>query len=323
MPHLLVAGQVHEAGIQLLRQQASVTWDYIPAMTHDAYAPFIEKADGLVVRTQPVPAETIARAPLLKIVSRHGVGYDAVDIAALNARKIPLAIVGDVNSRAVAEHGMMLLLALAKKVTRYDAAVRTHQWSSRNAFDAVELYGKNLLIIGFGRIGRHAAKMAVGFGLTIMAYDPGLDPAVLRGEGVEPIQDLQEGLAQADFITLHAAMTGSAPLINREEFLAMKPGALIINTARGGLIDEDALFEALQSGRLGGAGLDVFQHEPPTPNHPLFERQDVILSPHLASLTQDSAIKMATVSIQNALDHFNGRLNPALVVNRDAIGFGV
>jgi D-3-phosphoglycerate dehydrogenase / 2-oxoglutarate reductase len=321
MPHLLVAGQVHEAGLQLLRAQSTVTWDYIPEMTHEAYAPFIDKADGLVVRTQPVPAETIARAPLLKIVSRHGVGYDAVDVTALNARKIPLAIVGDVNSRAVAEHGMMLLLALAKKVTHYDKAVRSNHWASRNVFDAVELSGKNLLIVGFGRIGRHAAKMAAGFGLNIFAYDPGIGPEELRAGGVEPVRELHHGLAQADFITLHAAMTGTTPLIGHKEFLAMKDGAMVINTARGGLIDENALIAALQSGRLSGAGIDVFQDEPPSANHPLFSRQDVILSPHLASLTQDSAIKMATVSIQNALDCFDGRLNLALVVNRDAIGF--
>jgi len=322
MPHLLVAGKIHDAGLALLDATQGVTYDYVPDMTHEGYVGLIHKADAFVVRTQPVPAETIAKAPRLKIVSRHGVGYDAVDVAALNARGIPLAIIGDVNSRPVAEHAMMMILALAKKIRGYDTATRGGAWNARHRFDSIELYEKTVLIIGFGRIGRHFARMASGFGMNILAYSPSQMPEAIRAGGAEPVASLYEGLARADFVTIHAPKTGEKPLIGSSELAAMKPTALLVNTARGGMIDEAALVAALSERRLAGAGLDVFLDEPPAADHLLFSRDDVLLSPHTASLTAESAIRMAVMSIQNALDYFEGRLDPSLVVNREAIKFG-
>ncbi len=320
MPHLLIAGPIHEAGLDLIQSAPNVTYDYVPNLSYDEYAALIHKADGLVIRTQPLRAETIARAPRLKIVSRHGVGYDAVDLDALNQRAIPLTIVGDVTSRAVAEHAMMLLLALAKKARIYDNAVRRGEWTLRNRFDSVELYGKTLLIVGLGRIGRHVMRMAQGFGMHVLAYSPSLTSQDAMTLGIERSADLNEALQRADFITLHAPKTGERPLIGAAQLASMKPTAILVNTARGGLIDEQALLHALNTHALAGAGLDVFQDEPPAAHHPLFGREDVILTPHTASLTTESAIRMAVVSIQNALDYFEGRLNPALIVNRLALG---
>ena len=321
-PHLLVAGNIHEAGLRLLETQTDVTYDYVPDLIYDSYAPLMPKADGLVIRTQPVRADTIASAPHLKIVSRHGVGYDAVDVEALNNRKIPLAIVGDVNSRAVAEHAMMMLFSLSKKIRIYDQAVRNGQWNLRNQFDSLELFEKTLLIVGLGRIGRHLLGMARGFGMTILAYDPGLSPEAIKQAGAEPVRSLHDGLMRADLVSLHAPKTGDQPLIGKAELAVMKSTAILVNTARGGLIDEGALIEALENKKLRGAGLDVFSDEPPAASSVLLHRDNVILSPHTASLTTESAIRMAVTSIQNALDCFVGKLNPALVVNRDAIGFG-
>jgi len=320
-PHLLVAGNIHEAGLRLLETQTDVTYDYVPDLLYGSYASLMPKADGLVVRTQPVRADTIESAPRLKIVSRHGVGYDAVDVEALNTRKIPLAIVGDVNSRAVAEHAMMLLLGLSKKIRIYDHAVRNGDWNQRNRFDALELFEKTLLIVGLGRIGRHLLSMARGFRMTILAYDPGLSPEAIKQCGAEPVVSLHEGLSRADLVSLHAPKTGDRPLISKVELAAMRSTAILVNTARGGLIDEEALVDALETKRLRGAGLDVFEEEPLSASSALLFRDDVILTPHTASLTTESAIRMAVTSIQNALDCFAGKLDPALVVNRDAIGF--
>ena len=317
MPHLLIAGKIHDDGIALLKAAKGVTYDYVTEISHDSYAPLIEKADGLVVRTQPVPALTIAQGKNLKIVSRHGVGYDAVDVPALNARGIPLAIIGDVNSRPVAEHAMMLMLALAKKVRAYDAATRVGPWGYRNSFEAIELHEKNLLVVGFGRIGRHVAKMASGFGMTIYAFDPFQSNDAIKAGGAEPVTDLKSGLALADFVSVHVPMSGGKAVIGSEELACMKKTALIVNTARGGLIDENALHAALQSGQIAGAGIDVFLEEPPPANHPLFTSEKVILSPHSASLTAESAIRMAVMSVKNALDYFDAKLDPAFVVNRD------
>ena len=319
MPHLLIAGKIHDDGIALLKAAKGVTFDYVTEISHDSYAPLIEKADALVVRTQPVPAETIARGKHLKIVSRHGVGYDAVDVAALTARGIPLAIIGDVNSRPVAEHAMMLMLALAKKALAYDAATRHGPWGYRNSFEAIELHEKKLLIVGFGRIGRHVAKMASGFGMMIYAFDPFQANEAIRSGGAEPITDLKTGLALADFVSVHVPMSGGKALIGADELACMKKTALIVNTARGGLIDEAALHAALESGQIAGAGIDVFLEEPPPAEHPLFANKKVILSPHSASLTAESAIRMAVMSVKNALDYLDAKLDPALVVNRDHV----
>ena len=317
MPHLLIAGKIHDDGIALLKTAKGVTYDYVTEISHDSYAPLIDKADGLVVRTQPVPALTIAQGKNLKIVSRHGVGYDAVDVPALNARGIPLAIIGDVNSRPVAEHAMMLMLALAKKVRTYDAATRVGPWGYRNSFEAIELHEKNLLVVGFGRIGRHVAKMASGFGMNIYAFDPFQSNDAIKASGAEPVTDLKTGLALADFVSVHVPMSGGKAVIGSEELACMKKSALIVNTARGGLIDENALHAALQSGQIAGAGIDVFLEEPPPADHPLFASEKVILSPHSASLTAESAIRMAVMSVKNALDYFDAKLDPAFVVNRD------
>jgi D-3-phosphoglycerate dehydrogenase len=317
VPHLLIAGKIHDDGIALLKAAKGVTYDYVTEISHDSYAPLIEKADGLVIRTQPLPADTIAQGSKLKIVSRHGVGYDAVGVPALNARGIPLAIIGDVNSRPVAEHAMMLMLALAKKVRTYDAATRVGPWGYRNSFEAIELHEKNLLVVGFGRIGRHVAKMASGFGMNIYAFDPFQSNDAIKAGGAEPVTDLKSGLALADFVSVHVPMSGGKAVIGSEELACMKKSALIVNTARGGLIDENALHAALQSGQIAGAGIDVFLEEPPPADHPLFASEKVILSPHSASLTAESAIRMAVMSVKNALDYFDAKLDPAFLVNRD------
>ena len=151
MPHVLVAGKIHEAGMVLLRRAAGISFDVVDAVTRESYLPHLVKADGLVLRTQPLTADDIATAPNLKIVSRHGVGYDAVDVAALTTRNIPLAIVGDVNSRAVAEHTMMLMLSVARCTVAHDRAARAGGWNVRNKFEAIELDGKTLFIIGYGQ----------------------------------------------------------------------------------------------------------------------------------------------------------------------------
>jgi D-3-phosphoglycerate dehydrogenase / 2-oxoglutarate reductase len=312
MPHVLVAGKLHPSGLTLLDAAAGVTWEYVEEVSEQSYAPLIGKADGLVIRTQPLSAATVARADRLKIVSRHGVGYDAVDVAALTARGIALAVVGDVNSVSVAEHAMMLMLATAKQVFEADSATRHGGWGWRNGLKPVELWGKRLLILGYGRSGRHLARMAQGFRMEVAAHDPFLiadpEPPVTR------VADLAEGLRTADFVSIHIPRT-DRPLIGAAELSVMKRGAIIVNTARGGIVDESALAEALSSGHFGGAGLDVFETEPPDPDGPLMRAGRIVLTPHIAGLTAESGERMAVQSVQNVLDFLAGRIDPALVVN--------
>ena len=318
MPHVLVAGKLHPSGIALLDQAEGISFDYVEEISEESYAPLIEKADGLVVRTQPLSAGTIAAGAKLKVVSRHGVGYDAVDVNSLNARKIPLAIVGDVNSRSVAEHTMTLLLAATKRLLRYDQACRgEREWGYRNSLEAQDVFGKELLIVGYGRIGRHLAKMASAFGITVAIYDPFL-PEDVDVPDITRKTDLKTALSEADFISIHVPRT-DRPVIGAEEVSLLKPNAVILNCARGGVIDDVAIAQAIRENRILGAGIDVFAEEPPAIDHPYADLDAAVLTPHSAGMSLECAERMAVVSVQNVLDHFNNCLDDELVVNSNEI----
>jgi D-3-phosphoglycerate dehydrogenase len=317
MPHLLVAGKLHPSGLALLRS-APVTFDYVEEISEPSYQAFLPKADALVIRTQPLTAASVAKAPGLRIVSRHGVGYDAVDVPALNARGIPLCIVGDVNSSGVAEHAMMLILAATHRLIAADRATRGGDWAWRNGLQTREVAGKRLLILGFGRIGQKLAGLARAFGMEVHAHDPYI-PADQWPDSAVRATDLAKALAEADAVSLHLPRADRA-VLGAAELATMKPTAVVVNTARGGLVDEVALADALRAGRLGGAGIEVFDAEPPGTDHPLFGLDQAVLTPHNAALTVECAERMALASVQNVLDFFAGTLDPALVVNRAAVG---
>ncbi|MEM7441612.1 MAG: NAD(P)-dependent oxidoreductase [Pseudomonadota bacterium] len=314
MPHVLVAGKLHPSGIALLEQTADITFDYIEEISEPSYAPLIGKADGLVIRTQPLTAPTIAEAPNLSIVSRHGVGYDAVDVSALNERGIKLAVVGDVNSGAVAEHTMTLLLAASRRLLRYDQACRgSRPWGYRNTLEAQEVDGKRLLIVGFGRIGRKLAQMALAFGIKVMVYDPFIAPDALP-KGFTHESDLKSAFTRADFISFHMP-PGEKPLLGAAEIKTLKSNCVVLNAARGGIVDDVALGEALREEKILGAGIDVFAVEPPPREHPYADVDTAILTPHSAGMSLECAERMAIRSVQNVIDHFNDCLSPDLVVN--------
>jgi D-3-phosphoglycerate dehydrogenase len=317
MPHVLVAGKLHPAGLALLQDAPDVTFDLVEEVSEPSYAPLIDKADALVLRTQPMSEDTIARAARLRLVSRHGVGYDAVDVGALNRRGIPLCIVGDVNTNAVAEHAMMLILAAVKKVLLADTAVRDpSRWGWRNRLEAGEVAGKTLLIMGFGRIGRRLAMLAQAFGMQVIAHDPWLQQHGWPDDSVRPVADLALALGQADVISLHLPPADQHAL-GTNELAQIKRGAVLVNTARGGIVCEAALVAALRDGRIAAAGLDVFDCEPPHDGDPLFAFPQVVLTPHIAGLTAEGAERLAVHSVQNVLDFFAGRLDAALIVNKD------
>ena len=307
---VLVGGRIDPAGPQML-QDAGHEVVGVDDVTTASLLPHLATADAVLLRTQPFTATELALAPNLKIVSRHGVGFDAVDVAALNTRRIPLAVVGDVNSRAVAEHTMALMLATARRVVAHNAAARQGNWNERNKFDALELDGKNLLVVGYGRIGRRVSELARAFGMTVSAYDPFISDGSTVG-------DLNAALAKADVVTLHMpAAEGS--VLGAKELAVMKPFAIIINAARGGLVDEGALDAALRARKIYAAGLDVLVEEPPKPDQPLLSNPHVTISPHSAGLTKECAKRMSIAAAQNIIDYFDGRLDFKLVVNASAI----
>lgn len=317
---ILILGKIHEAGLDILRARPGVSFEIMAQPAEPDILALAPTADAIIVRTTKLTAAAIDSAPKLKIVSRHGVGYDNVDMAALDRRGIPLTLVGNVNALSVAEHTFFMMLTLAKRGIAYDRATRNGDWKLRDTFGATELAGKTLLLLGFGRIGREVARRAQPFGMTVLSYDPYVRDAAMFAARVQPVAKLAEAIPQADFISVHLPMTAETKaIISAREFAAMKKTAIVISTARGGLVDEAALAEALKSGQIRAAGLDVFVEEPPPPNDPLLKLDNLLLSPHIAGLTEECAMRMAEVSARNALAGLDGKVDPELVVNKHVL----
>jgi D-3-phosphoglycerate dehydrogenase len=263
-----------------------------------------------------IDAALIARAPRLDLVARHGVGYDNVDVAALTARGIPLALVGDANALTVAEHTLYLMLAVAKRGIVRDRAVREGSWHGGAGGLGFELSGRTVLVVGLGRIGTRVARLCGAFGMTVLANDPYVSDETFAEFGATRVATLHEGLRAADVVTLHVPLNDETRhLIAAAELAAMPAHAILLNTSRGGVVDEAALAEALAAGAIAGAGLDVFAAEPTPPANPLLARDDVVLSPHFAGFTEECWERMSLRCAQNVLDAFAGRLDPAVVVN--------
>lgn len=321
MPHILVAGAIHPEGMAVLEARPDITAEVIDQPTEADFMARLPEADALAIRTALLPPAAIAASPRLKVVARHGVGYDNIPVDTLTERGIPLALVGNVNALAVAEHALFLMLACLKRAVDHDKAVREGDWAVRNRFEGGELAGRTLLILGFGRIGREVAARAAVFGCRILAFDPMIDHEAISTAGAEPVEDWRAALAEADIVTLHLPKTPETThMIGAETLAAMKPGAIVINTARGGLFDEGALARALTEGHIGGAGIDVFEDEPPAPDNPLLSAPRALLSPHSAGLTLECAIRMGVQTARNALAGIDGTLDHRLVVNPTVLG---
>ena len=226
-------------------------------------------------------------SPAMQVVARIGVGYDAVEVPALTARRVPLMVAGTANSTSVAEQAFHMMIALAKQNRGLDGVVRDGRWGDRREVLPMELSGKTILIVGFGRIGTRTARRCLGFDMQVLIYDPYVDAAVIAAAGCRKVDDLDAALPGADFVCIHCPKTPeTVGMFNAARFAVMKPGAFIVNTARGGIIEEPALHAALTGGRVAGAGLDVFEAEPTPAENPLLKLANVIASPHMAGVNR-------------------------------------
>lgn len=316
MAKVLVTDGIRQVGLDVLTQRQDVVIDRCWNRTSEEdLMDRVVNVDAILVGTTPITGRIIDAARVLKVVSRRGVGYDNIELAALRRRKIPLTTVGSANAFTVAEHTLCLILALAKQVIAYDRATRAGNWRFRESLSAVDLLGKTLLLLGFGRVGRAVAVRASAFGMRVVVHDP-LVPEEVFGEfQVEPVADLLKGMAICDFLSVHVPLSHQTKgLIGRKELATMRPTAFIISTARGGVIDEDDLVNALRTGLIRGAGLDVFNEEPLPQDHPLLGLENVILSPHSAALTAECAQRMDEVAARNCLDGIDGKLDPSFIV---------
>lgn len=328
MAKVLIAGRIHPAGMAIL--EAAQGLEIIAITDPGAALPPEElaSADALLIRYGALSEAQAANMICLKVVSRHGVGCDNLPVAALSARGIPVTTVGPVNAVAVAEHVMAMLLALIKQITPYDAAVRSGNWAIRDSLAVGELAGRSLMLMGFGRIGREVARRAAAFDMQIHIHDPFVDAERIRAAGYHPVADWRAALPGMDALSLHLPATPETRgIIGAEELATMKPTAILINAARGGLIDEAALYDAL-AGRMarGSVGLDCFSAEPPAPDMPIMTLPNVVLSPHSAALSAETAQRMGEVAARNVIAGLNGQLEPSMVFNLAALneaGHGV
>jgi len=252
----------------------------------------VADADGLLVRTAPYPAEVIAAAPRVKVISRHGVGVNNIDLAYCREHGIVVTFAPEANAGSVAEHTVGMMVAAAHNFARFDRGVREGEWEFRNQYKGRDLDGKTLGLIGVGRIGQKVAHIAAAFGMKVIGFDAFVpEDRFPAGIGFRPSADAV--FAEADFISLHVPATPeTANLVCQRTIGLMKSDAIIINCARGGVVNEDDLAEALKSGRIFGAALDVLEDEPPRPDHPLFSLPNVLLTPHSAALTAEAMDRM-------------------------------
>lgn len=256
----------------------------------------------------------------MKVVTRIGVGFDAVDVPALSRRQIPLMVVGVANSPSVAEQALFMMLTLAKRANELHALVRDGQWSTRLGKLPYDLYGKTVLIIGFGRIGTRTAKRCLAMEMSVLVHDPYKSAEEIRSAGYEAVGDLDAALPRADFVSIHCPKAPeTVGMFNAVRLKRMKPSAYLINTARGGIIDETALYDALTSGQLAGAGLDVFAQEPPPVPNALFELPNVIIAPHVAGVTWEAVDRMSEQTARNILSALDGAPIRQNVINQDVL----
>jgi D-3-phosphoglycerate dehydrogenase len=269
---------------------------------------------------QPFSDPELDAAPHLEVVSRIGVGYDAVDVPALTRRKVPLMIGGTSNSVSVAEAGIYLTMSLARKGAMMDTMVKEGRWHDRYKDMPVDLYGKTVLIVGFGKIGSRSARRFAAMEMNVLIHDPYIYSETIRGSGYEPVADLDEGVARADFITIHCPKTPETTgLFDAARIGKMKRSAFLVNTARGGIVDEKALYDALKANRIAGAALDVFVEEPTPQHNPLLALPNFIAAPHVAGVTREAVDRMAVVAVQNILSVFDGKPNRDNVINREIL----
>jgi len=256
----------------------------------------------------------------MKVVTRIGVGYDAVDVPALSRRKVPLMVAGSANSPSVAEQAMFMMLTLAKRAKEMHSMVKDGTWAGRLGVLPFDLYGKTVLIVGFGRIGTRTAKRCQAMEMKVLVYDPYKPAAEIAAAGCEAVPDLDAALPRADFVTIHCPKTPeTVGLFNAARFKLMKPTAYLINTARGGIVDEKALHEALISRKLAGAGLDVFEQEPPPVGQPLHALANVIMAPHVAGVTVEAVDRMSEQTARNILSALDGEPIRQNVINQDVL----
>ena len=316
MKKILIIQPIHEAGIELLKKNPDYEFEVVENIDPEFLKSKIKDCDGASIRTAKLTGDVIEAANNLKIISRHGVGYDNIDLEASKKNNLTLAITATANAVAVAEHVMFVLLNISKRKSMYDDTVKEGKFNDRNKLPkTVELWNKNILIAGFGRIGQALIKRCLGFEMKVFVYDPFVSKEIIEKLGGIKVDSMEEICKDMDAISLHIPLNDKTKnIINYDLLKIMKKNCIIINAARGGIVNEVDLDKALKENLIFGAGLDVFETEPPEANNPLLKNDKVFLSPHTAAFTEECMTRMGKETVQNIIDFFDEKLEKSKIV---------
>ena len=316
MKKILIIQEINQAGPKLLTDHPDYEFELIKDINDPTLKEKIIDCDGVSLRTGKLSGEIIAQGKKLKIISRHGVGYDNIHLDTCKKNNITIAITATANAVAVAEHVLFMLLSISKRKNMYDDCVKKGDFNDRNKLPkTIEIWGKNILIAGFGRIGQCLIKRCLGFEMNVFVYDPFVSAEKVESLGGKKVENLKEAVKTMDAISLHIPLNNETKnMINLDLLKTMKKNCIIINAARGGIINENELNQALNEDLIFGAGLDVFEIEPPEKSNPLLKNDKVFLSPHTAAFTEECMIRMGKETIQNIIDFFDNKIEKSKIV---------
>ena len=309
---VIITEPIHSAGLDILKRETELV--YLPDEPDRQLSEVVADAQGLGVRVTRVTGEIIAGAPKLKVIGKHGVGYDNIDVAAATARGIVVINTPEANKMSVSEHILSLMFCLANKICVANADLRSGNFRAREDYTGIELEGKTIGVVGLGRIGSETTRRCrSGLGMTVISYDPYVSAEKFESAGCARADTLGQLLEKVDFVALCVPLTSeTAGMIGAREISRMKPDAYLINTARGGIVDEAALYRSLADGKIAAAAMDVFVKEPPTVEHPLLSLDNFIATPHVGGATKEAMRRMATGMAEEILRVLRGGrpLNP-------------
>ena len=316
MKKVAIIENIHEDGLKILKDDPNYEYEIINDSSEQNLIKKLPDFDACTLRVSKLNSTILEKCKKLKVISRHGVGYDNVDLNYIKKNKIALLITASANASAVAEHVMMLMLSLSKSIFLYNKEIRDGNFrnNSKN-IQTIELLHKTILIAGFGRIGKSLIKKCLAFEMNVLVYDPFVENKTITSLGGKKIENFDSALAECDYLSIHMPLTkNTKDFINYKKLKIMKKNAIIINTARGGIVNEIDLDKALREKIIFGAGIDVFEKEPVNTNNPLLNNNRVILSPHVATNTDECLSRMATETTKNIINFFENKIDKSMIV---------
>ena len=313
---IAVIEEIHKDGLTLLENHPDYEYELITDVSETNLIKKLPDFDACTLRVSKLDEKILKHCNKLKAISRHGVGFDNVDLNYIKKNNISLLITATANAVAVAEHVISMFLSLSKSISKYDEEVRKGNFKlNAEKIQTFELLNKNILIAGFGRIGKKLISRCLAFETNVYVYDPYVDEKIIEKFGGIKVDKIEDGLKKADYVSLHMPLTNETKnLINYSVFKNMKKNSIIINTARGGIINEPELEKALNEGLIFGAALDVFSKEPVEKNNPLLKNKKVILSPHSATFTDECTSRMGIETTKNIIDFFENKIDKSMIV---------